>query len=105
MLCLTLVSCSNDTVDSGEESVSENDIEESITSNTLLDRKHSKATEQEDMNAILKELDKVDARTLTNAMLWMDVKNIDRNGMTYRDILEQGKVWKQEEDERRAQSK
>jgi hypothetical protein len=63
--------------------------------NSTLDKKFSEETFQEDFTVLRSELDSSDARLLVGNILRLTFLQEDLSQMTYRQILEDGKEWRE----------
>ncbi len=63
--------------------------------NSALDKKFNEETFQEDFTVLRSELDSSDARLLVGNILRLTFLQEDLSQMTYREILEDGKEWRE----------
>jgi len=76
-----------------------------ISCTAPLDKKFNKETSFEDLKSIKEEVDSSDYKLLSGSLLRLAFKGESIEGMTYSDILEDGKEWKAEQDRLEAEQK
>ncbi|KAB1064083.1 hypothetical protein [Salibacter halophilus] len=70
-----------------------------------LDRTYTEESSKEDFKVLSKELDSSDKKLLIGTVMRKAFQQESIEGMTYREILEEGKEWKRKQEEKEAEQK
>ncbi|WP_417786333.1 hypothetical protein [Tenacibaculum sp.] len=70
-----------------------------VSCSSPLDKKFNEERAAEDIKAVQSEIDSTEFRMLMGSMLRLKLEGEKVEGLTYREILEKGKIWKEKEEE------
>jgi hypothetical protein len=76
-----------------------------ISCSSPMDKKYNEETAAEDLVAIKSELDSTEMKLLASSMFRLKLQDKKLEGMTYAEILEEGKEWKAKQERKEAEQK